>query len=134
MPGHGGAGAFYTVMQKSLLTKISPMRLVTYMMLAGNIILLPYAVNLVHQIQEISTSTLIILLYSGIFPGAIAYILWSYVLTKMSVNWTMSYFYFFPLITLIMAYIFLGESANMLFMVGSFIALIGAITYNKQLD
>ena len=110
------------------------MRLVTYMMLAGNIILLPYAVNLVHQIQEISTSTLIILLYSGIFPGAIAYILWSYVLTKMSVNWTMSYFYFFPLITLIMAYIFLGESANMLFMVGSFIALIGAITYNKQLD
>ena len=71
------AGAIYCILQKPLLKKFHPIEIVTYSMWGGTLVLMIYLPTLINQLKIVSSTALMTVVYMGIFPGAIAYLLWS---------------------------------------------------------
>ncbi|MBP9742413.1 MAG: DMT family transporter [Burkholderiales bacterium] len=125
-------GAIYSVFQKNILTKVTPIELVTYALFFGTFVLLPFSQELCREIKFIPAHITLIAVYSGIFPGAIAYLLWSYVLTQISITKGMSFFYLFPFISCLLGYIFIHEVISFVQFLGAIIALGGALIFNYK--
>lgn len=123
-------GAVYSISQKKLLEYITPVEIVTHALFFATVFLLPFSWDLFREIDYVSFKTNMVVVYSGIFPGAIAYCLWSYVLTKITVSKAMSFFYLFPLISCLSGYLLIHETINTCQLFGAVISLVGALIFN----
>ena len=120
------SGAFYSIMQKPLAKKFHPVEIVTYAMWGGTLILLIYIPNLMHEMAIASLSKILTVIYMGIFPGAIAYLLWSFAMAKLPAARVSSFLYLCPFVTLILGWLFLQEIPPLLALSGGIVAIIGA--------
>ena len=65
--------------------------------------------------------------YLGIFPAAIAYVLWNYALSRMPATLLSSFLYLSPVIASFIAWVWLGEVPALLTILGGAIAIVGVI-------
>ena len=63
----------------------------------------------------------------GIFPAAIAYVLWSYALARMPASMLSSFLYLSPVLAMGIAWVWLGELPTVLTIVGGLVAVVGVI-------
>lgn len=124
--------ALYTILQKPLLTRISPMRCACYAIWIGTFGLLIYTPELYRDIQTAPLSATLTVIYLGIFPAAIAYAAWSYILSRLSATKTSSTLYLSPLFTALLGWIILSEVPSVLCITGGLIALLGAYIINRR--
>ena len=66
-------------------------------------------------------------IYLGIFPAAIAYVLWNYALARMPASLLSSFLYLSPVLASLIAWVWLGEVPALLTLVGGAIAILGVI-------
>ena len=118
--------ASYSVLQKPVLNRLHPLQAVCYAIWVGTTILLIYLPQLIQDIQTAPLGATLIAIYMGIFPAALAYFLWGYLLAQDSIARQAAMLYFLPLITMFFGWIFLGEVMPMLAVAGGFVALVGA--------
>src|SRR3990167_732050 len=121
------SGAFHTVFLKKYLKSYSPLVVTTCVLWGGTISLLVFFQDLVHELPKarlIHTDTII---YLGIFPTAIAYSAWSYIIENMSVTEASLYLYIMPIISTLMGVIVLHEIPTKISILGCLTALAGAI-------
>ena len=67
------------------------------------------------------------MVYLGIFPAAIAYVLWNYALSRMPASLLSSFLYLSPVIASFIAWLWLGEIPALLTILGGAVAILGVV-------
>ena len=121
------SGAIYTVFQKKLLKKFHPIEAISYFMWFGTLTLSIYFPESIIQIKQASNFDILVIIYLGIFPGAISYLLWGIVSKSLNAIVVSTSLYFMPIFSIIMGWIFLSELPNLFSILGGIICILGAI-------
>lgn len=124
-------GAFLTIVQKQFLKKYHPVAIISWLMWGGCLFLLCFMPTLIKEMPQASTYATAAVLYMGVFPAAIAYLAWGYVLKKLSPNQATISLYALPLISTALGYAILGEQPSLISLVGGAIALLGALIASR---
>ena len=122
--------SIFFVFQKPLLKKYSPLAFTSYAIWSGTLFQLVFLPGLFQSIREASLESTIAIVYMGIFPAALAYVTWAYVLSHISASVAGSYMYISPVLVILIAWVWVNEIPTVLSMVGGFLALMGVIIVN----
>jgi drug/metabolite transporter (DMT)-like permease len=124
------AQSIYTVAQKPFLKKYSPLQFTAYAIWIGTIFLLVFSPGLFAQLQTATLESTLAVVYMGIFPGAIGYACWSYVLSRLPAGRAGSFLYLTPAIAVLIAWVWLGELPAVSALLGGAFILAGVIIVN----
>src|SRR5277367_3276710 len=73
--------AVYLVQQKHFLGKYSALEFTAYSIWSGTLLMLPFGKGLLHTVATAPVGATAAVVYLGIFPGALAYVAWAYVMS-----------------------------------------------------
>ncbi len=121
------SSAAYVVVEKPLMNRYTPLELTTWAIWAATLELLPFSWPLWNNVGHAPASAIIAAVYLGIFPAALAFFTWNYVLSKMSASELCGYQYLMPVIAVVMAWLWLGEIPSLITLFGGAIAIIGVL-------
>lgn len=124
------SAAVYTILQKRYLRKYGPVQLVAYCIWFGTFFMLIFAPGLLDELQRAPLSATLTIIYMGVFPTAIAYTIWGYVLSRIAVSIAVSFIYLVPVLATLMAHFWLGEVLTARSLLGGFLALLGVVVVN----
>ncbi|MBB72547.1 MAG: hypothetical protein CMF50_09140 [Legionellales bacterium] len=124
--------ASYVTAQKPLLKKIHPIEMSAYAIWIGALMMLVFTPAMLHDVVRAPWRATLDVIYLGIFPGAIAYVTWSYGLSKIPANKAVSFMYVMPLIATLMGWLLLGEIPTTLSILGGLVAIAGMVMINMQ--
>ena len=120
-------GAIYTVLQKRFLTQYDPVTVTAWVIWGGTLLLMFFAPVLWQEIRVAKGISTISAVYMGIFPGALAYVAWSYVLSYFPASRAAMFLYILPVVSTLMGFILLDEQPAILSLTGGLLALAGAV-------
>lgn len=126
------AGSIYSYWQKSLLQKTNPVEFTAIAIWSGTAALMIYAPTLWHEIPAANYNATLAAIYNGIFPAAIAYLLWGYVIAQMPMAKAASFLYLVPVATIFLGWLVLGEIPLHLALLGGIFALLGAFMVHRN--
>jgi len=124
----------FTVLGKGFISRFTPLSAVTVIMVSGFFIILPLSLlkggwsTLLH----LSLPAWMGIFFLGIFCSGLAYLLWYSALGKKDSSVVGTYLYLEPLVTLIGAYLFLGEEIYWITLMGGGMTLIGVYLATKR--
>lgn len=124
------AHSLYFVLQKPHLTHYSALQCTTYAIWGGTLMLLFFSPGLVANVQTAPWSETAAAVYLGIFPAALGYVSWGYVLARVPATHAASFLYLLPVVTLGIAWFWLGEWPAWPALSGGVIAISGVILVN----
>lgn len=126
------ATSLYFIVSKPPLRTYSGIEFTSYAIWAGTIPMLVFAPGLARQFAEAQPSSTLAVIYLGIFPGAIAYVLWAHALSKMPASSLSAFLYAQPVNAAVIAWLWLGEVPTLLTVVGGMIAIAGVVLVNTK--
>ena len=122
--------SLYFVIQKPYLSRYTGLQLTTYTIWTGTFFMLIYLPGLISQLGKASIESTLAVVYLGIFPAAIGYVLWSVALSRADVSRVTSTLNLSPILSLIIALLVLGEVPSPLSVLGGLITVTGVIMLN----
>jgi drug/metabolite transporter (DMT)-like permease len=120
----------YSIIQKRLLARYRPVELTAYAIWGGTLLLLPFAGGLWTVMQTAPLASTLAIVYLGIFPAALAYAAWAYVLSRLPASRAVSILYGVPVMAFLVGWVWLGEAPRLLDIVGGLLALSGVLVVN----
>jgi len=121
----------YNITQRQYTKKYTAFQSTTYSIVAGSILLFVFSPEAIPQIIQAPLSQVLVVIYLGIFPSAIAYICWSKALSIAKKTSDVSnYMFVTPLLSLILGYIVILEVPDIATYVGGAIILFGLLIFN----
>ncbi|MEN6429561.1 MAG: DMT family transporter, partial [Coriobacteriales bacterium] len=97
--------AIYFVISKPLLDRYGALEFTSYCIWFGTLPMLVFLPGLVAQLPSASSSAISSALYLGVFPGAIAYVLYSHTLSKLPASIASSFLYVQPVTATVIAWL-----------------------------
>jgi len=120
-------GATYAILQKPLLKRYSPIEVAAYSIWSGALLLaLVFLPQLLHELPHGTIKANLAIIYLGVFPATMGYILWSYTLTHMPTTQAGNALYLMPLITTLIGWAVIGEVPALVSLMGGLVGLLGA--------
>jgi len=119
--------AAYFILAKPALRHYSALEFTSYAIWAGTIPMLVYLPGLVQQFPTAAPSATLAIIYLGVFPAAVAYVLWSYALSHMPASLLSSFLYVSPVLAMLIAWVWIGELPALLTVVGGVVAIVGVV-------
>jgi drug/metabolite transporter (DMT)-like permease len=121
-------GAVYGVLAKRMLTRYNAMTVTAYAMMFGTLLLVPAASfeDPYSAMARMRTDTVMLVLFLGIFGGAIGYLLWTFALTRLSPTQVAVYVNLNPMMATLLGATLLAEKLTGIFIAG-FVAVLGGV-------
>lgn len=126
------ATSAFFIVSKRTLKRYNALEYTTYAIWAGTLPMLFFAPGLVRQFPSASLESTLAVVFLGIFPGAISYVLWNHALSRMPASVLSTFLYFQPINATIIAWFWLGEIPSLLAFVGGAISLAGVAIVNTK--
>jgi len=122
----------YTVVQKPYLERYGALRLTTYVIWAGTLLIAFFLPGLVRAVRVAPLEDTLAVVYLGIFPGALAYLVWSYALARAPAPIVASFLYLVPVSAIAVAWGWLRETPSVLALVGGCLSMAGVVLVNTR--
>jgi drug/metabolite transporter (DMT)-like permease len=122
-----GVAAAFNILSKKGLRRYTALEFTSYAIWAGTLPLFIFLPGLIRQFHGAAPPATFAVVYLGIFPAAIAYVLWNYALSRMPASLLSSFLYLSPVIASFIAWVWLGEIPALLTILGGAIAILGVI-------
>ncbi|MBT9575369.1 DMT family transporter [Pseudomonas umsongensis] len=122
----------YFAMQKRHSHRYNGLTMVCYTLWSGTILLLVYAPGLWSEVQKAPASVNLAVLILGIFPSALAYLAWAYVLAHSNVSRASISLYLIPPTAMLMASVALAERPSIMVVIGMIIVLTSVLALNLK--
>jgi drug/metabolite transporter (DMT)-like permease len=125
-------GAAYGVLAQRALARYSAMIVTTYAMVLGTVLLVPAALveGLVGVLPRLDGQTVALLVFLGVFGGALGFFLWTFALTRLTPTQVTVYINLNPLVAMVLAAALLAEHLTIIFAAGFGVVLLGVLLVN----
>jgi drug/metabolite transporter (DMT)-like permease len=125
------ASALYIIMQKHYLGRYSALEFSAYSIWFGTAMMLPFGSDLISALRAAPAGATLAVVYLGIFPGALGYVGWAYVLSHGPAGRITTMLYIIPVLAIGIAWVWLGEVPRAISLVGGAIALGGVVMVSR---
>jgi len=125
-------GAVYGVLAKRMLARYKALTVTAYAMIFGALLLVPAVLieDPFSAMARMCTDTAMLVLFLGIFGGAIGYFLWTFALTRLSPTQVAVYVNLNPMIATLLGATLLAERLTGIFIIGFAAVLAGVLLVN----
>ncbi|MBU1159468.1 MAG: DMT family transporter [Candidatus Thermoplasmatota archaeon] len=125
--------AVYTVEGKKVVMKYDPIASTAYITIIGTIMMVPFAVtDAVITVQAFPVSFFVAALYVGVLCTVIGYVFWFRALTGLAASVTGATMYFMPIVTIIFAWMMLGDTIGWVSGMGGALTAVGVIIISRK--
>jgi drug/metabolite transporter (DMT)-like permease len=127
-------GAVYGVLAKRMVTRYKAMTVTAYTMMFGTLLLVPAAFfeDPSSVMARMRPDTVMLVLFLGIFGGAIGYFLWTFALTRLSPTQVAVYANLNPMVATLLGATLLAEKLTGIFLTGFAAVLAGVLLVNLR--
>jgi drug/metabolite transporter (DMT)-like permease len=125
-------GAIYGVLAQRILDRYTALTVTTYAMVFGAFFLVPASIaeDLPQAFSRIDEKAAALILFLGIFGGALGYLLWTFALTRLTPTQVAVYVNLNPMVAIILGAALLAEKLTAIFIVGFVAVLAGVLFVN----
>ena len=125
-------GAAYAVLAQRAFARYGALTVTTYAMVLGTLLLLPAALaeGLVGVLPQLDRQTVALLVFLGVFGGALGFFLWTFALTRLTPTQVAVYINLNPLVAIVLAAALLAERLTIVFAAGFGAVLVGVLLVN----
>ena len=125
-------GAAYGVLAQRAFARYSALAVTTYAMVLGTLFLLPAALveGLTGVLPRLDLQTVALLVFLGVFGGALGFFLWTFALTRLTPTQVAVYINLNPLVAMVLAAVLLAERLTIIFAAGFGAVLLGVLLVN----
>ncbi len=125
-------GAAYGVLAQRAFARYAALTVTAYAMVLGTLLLLPVAVaeGLVGALPQLDRQTVTLLMFLGVFGGALGFFLWTFALTRLTPTQVAVYINLNPLVAILLAAVLLAERLTIVFAMGFGAVLVGVLLVN----
>ncbi|MGV9370138.1 DMT family transporter [Micromonospora tulbaghiae] len=124
--------AFGVLLQKRLLARVDAVTMTWLGALAGTAALLPFAPTLLAGLATAPPAATLGMLYLGVFPTAVGFLTWGYVLSRWTAGRTTAATYLVPPVTVLLSWTLLGEVPAPLALAGGALCLSGVVLATRR--
>lgn len=124
--------SFYFALQKHHSRRYDGLTLVCYTVWFGTLLLLAYLPGLVRQVITAPVEVQLAVIGLGIFPSALAYLAWAYVLTHVDLSRATMTLYLIPPTAMAIASFALGERPTLMIIGGALVVLVSVLALNLE--
>jgi drug/metabolite transporter (DMT)-like permease len=126
--------AIFTVEGKRVVTKYEPFTSTAFLSLIGTLMMAPLAIAEVQLggPMEFPLTYFLAAVYLGVLCTLVGYVLWFKALTGLSASTTGASLYFEPVVTIVFAYIILGQGIGWIAALGGVLVAIGVLSISRE--
>ncbi|HEV2674924.1 MAG TPA: DMT family transporter [Aliidongia sp.] len=124
------ATSFYFVLQRPLMQRMKPIAFTAWSLIAGTVGLLPFGAHLPQAVAAAPTPQILAVVYLGVAPSALGYVLWNFALSRAPVSRVASFIYLQPLLATLIAWAWLDQVPTLTMVLGGCSAVGGVVLAN----
>lgn len=121
----------YHPLTKPLLRTRSGLEVATYGQVAGTVMTLPLLPLGWHQLTAASGGAWLAAFYLGLLPSAVGFALWGYAVGRLPVASSTSLLYLVPPVTVLIAFVWLGERPRATELLGGLVVIAGVLLVRR---
>lgn len=124
--------SFYFALQKHHTGRYDALTLVCYTVWSGTVLLLVYWPGLAAQMISAPMHVQLAVLALGVFPSALAYLAWAFVLSQIDLSRAAMTLYLVPPTAMVFASVALGERQTVMIVAGGAVVLVSVLALNLE--